>query len=1114
MHLNTKKNFRHGHRWLVAGIILGAVFLRYGGFDRPIGMHPDQPVIVGWMDRTENDGYLKNTVYPGGFFTLFNQFRRVVHPLILGKQQWRYQLGEIDRVTPPRDINFTLGRHFNVWLAGLTCLLVYLLAVAISGSKWAGLFSALLFCFAPDHICHAHYVETDIAMVFMLSLALWLWARFARQGAWWLFAAAALASGFAAGTKYTLLCLAPLGWIFSFYPATQKKWRRIPVLLLCATALFAVGFALASPAVMDWSSFHEGLRWQAARVYGEGITLMGQARGEPFLQLRSHWMGLRGNAASLGWGGLLAAAMGLLIAGTPAYRRFWPVLIGFPLFYLYYWLFKAPWVRAQEFMNFLPVWAALAGLAPCYLWQHWQQPSARRLGRLAAAALILAAVLPVMRTGFLAASTYKWTDTRYLANRWLERHLPRDSAMGLERYTDPAHLNVCQTAKFIHKVETAGPALFENREFDCVLRNPTSSGRGLRHLLTGQRYPKYQAAFEAFTNQATPLCRWGALPSAPFKSPFSSPHLELWWLGAPKPALALQLPIAQPGYISQRGRETFFRAGHELGSADLLLVDKYPRQFAFGGPDLLPRPVFALVNTLERPADFRLRGFAHRIRRRLAPYEAAVLPLQRPSWRPCFEVFERLTAATRPEPHIEYVPCLLRAAFDAPAAAAILQQTGHIRQALDLLLAASITPPTEKITALIYPLAVANAKWDLADQWAGRAGELQARLQEALAMPPEAISVNQVNGYFYNQCARIRVSPSAVIAQLAIQGGLAGSPNDSQALPPGVTMELPAYLARGVYTITMAAHPRRRPSGPSDDAGDFTVYDHRGRTVAQGPWRTLTNDFSPMEFTVPVGRESAAWLHFTSTMPVTLEYRDLEIRWDIHDRIRTLYNELTATRAAHDLHDGLPNQALATLAKAAPPCWNELELQRLELAALAAARADPERIVQAARRLLQKAPDYWPALLVIDPDAAQRLPANMADPIRFPPFLALVGAQKGAPDAPNAASATRFELIFEALDDDTPPLAVLVHRRHRRGWREGTRLPIAPANRRLQRGERVAVRFEPDASGDAKCALADIGIAVQANVRWSPGTLQPEGRRDAIISLREINNAAEFGSSR
>jgi len=33
--------------------------------------------------------------------------------------------------------------------------------------------------------------------------------------------------------------------------------------------------------------------------------------------------------------------------------------------------------------------------------------------------------------------------------------------------------------RIINKVETAGPTLFVNRKFDCILRNPVSDGRGI-----------------------------------------------------------------------------------------------------------------------------------------------------------------------------------------------------------------------------------------------------------------------------------------------------------------------------------------------------------------------------------------------------------------------------------------------------------------------------------------------------------------------------------------------------------------------------------------------------------------------------------------------------------
>ncbi len=1091
-------------RWLLAGIVLAAAFLRYGGFDRPAEMHPDQPRILSWMERTEQDGYLKNTVYPGGFFILFNQFRRVVVPFLDLQQQWQYRLNEIDRVAPPRNLYLSLGRHFNVWLAAATCALIYLLAAGISGSPWAGLYAAALFCCLPDHIIHAHYVQTDIAMVFMLTLALWLWSLFAGRRAFWLFAAAVLASGFAAGTKYTLICLAPLGWIFSFYtpaptgrsgaPATGARlrpWRRIIVRMILATIIFAAGFSLATPEVLDWHAFREGLRYQNMRVYGEGATILSQARSEPLIALRSHWRQFCTAAVALGWGSLLSAAAGLWL-GAAAYRRYWPILIGFPLCYLYYYLFQAPWVRGQEFMNFSPAWSVLAGLLPLYLWRQWQHSTGRRLGRLAAVVLITATFWPILQNGLAAASMFNWKDTRCLANRWLQRHLPADYKLGLERYTDPAHTGAGKDAEFIHKIETAGQALLEKRKYDAILRNPSSDGRGLRHPVTGRRFPQYQAAFEAFTNRAVCLRAWGVLPPNRFVSPFTSPDLELWLYQPAAPTLELQLPLAQPGYISCNGRETFFRAGHDAGSADLLLIDRYPHECAFGGPAELPRPVFTIVNTLERPAELRLRGFGRSFQQRLMPYQAAAIPLQRPWWRPRLGGFERLTAATRPEPHIEYVPCLLRAAFDAPAAAALLQQIGHADQALALLRGTPDLPACSP--ALVYPLAAANAQWDLAGQWESRAMELRALLLKALALPPESVSINGINGRHYDQCARIRLAPGNLCGKLELAPDRIGSPEALPGLPPGATLDLPARLARGVYTVAMnlRAIPELR-------TGSFAVYDCQGRKLAEGPWQNVPDKAIAVEFVLAVGRESAAWLHFTSTIPAVLEYRDLEIRWNMHDQIRAIYHTLTAALAQSQLRSGNAGQALALLAEAAPPCWNELEFKRLKLAAQQTAAAAPESLAQTARQILGAAPDYYPALNIIHPDAAARLPANLPQPVLYPPFLALVGARI------LTQAEGGIELIFEARDDGVPSLAaVLHHRRGRCGWRKDACRPIGPEHRCLNFGERAAVRFEPEKHPADGLNPADLGLSIQSNVRWSPGTLPPAGRSEPIIAINEL----------
>lgn len=1080
---NVNKRFNYA-RWLLLGIVLAAAFLRYGGFDRPAEMHPDQPRILSWMERTEEDGYLKNTVYPGGFFVLFNQFRRVASSCLHLQHLWRYRLNEVDRVEPPCNLHLFLGKHFNVWLAAFTCVFIYLLAAKITQSRRIGLYAAGLFCMAPEHIIHAHYVQTDIAMVFTLTLALCLWSYFARQRSLWLFAAAAIASGFAAGTKYTLLCLAPLGLIFSFYAPADgaKSWRRIIICIITGIVLFAVGFSLATRQILDWSAFQEGLRYQNMRVYGEGVTLLNQARGEPWIKLQSHCRQFCNAAQLLGWGSLFSIIAGLCLAGTATYRQYWPVLIGFPLLYLYYYLFKAPWVRGQEFMNFFPAWAVLAGLLPLYLWQARH----RLIGRTAAIILMAVTFLPLFQNGLLAASPFNWKDTRYLANRWMQRHLPADFTLGLERYTDPAHVGVGQKSGFIHKIETASRDLLETQKYDAILRNPSSDGRGLRHPVTKHRYPKYQAAFDAFTNRAVCLRAWGLLPPGHFISPFTSPDLELWLYQDSAAELDLQLPLAQPAYISRLGRETFFASGHTAGSADLLLIDRYPRKCAFAGPDELPRPVYALVNTLERPTDFYMHGFGRRFKQQLSAYQAVAVPLQRPWWRQRLNGFEKLTAATKPKPHIEYVPCLLRAAFDVPEAAALLQQTGHYKQALALLQNSHSLESCSP--ALSYTLAIANEQWELAAKLEPHASELRTQLQQALSLPPESITLNGINGQHYNQCARIRLTPADASIKMEINPGRLSSPETLPGLPKGVTLNLNSRLARGVYTVAMKLRAL-----PESGDGAFSVYDCQGHKLTEGLWQYVSNESYAIEFAMPVSRETDAWLHFASTIPAILKCRKLEIRWDVHSQIRAIYNALTAAAARHQLHAGRPNQALALLTEAAPPCWNDLEFKRLELAALQDSAADPERCAQTARRILPAAPAYYPALNIVNPDAAASLPANLPQPILYSSLLALIGVNT------NLADGHAVELIFEAMDDDIPSLAaVTYHRGDRNRRRKGECLPIGPECRKLTRGERVAVRIEDPTSPLNLC------FSVQSNVRWSPGVIKPEERRDPVIAVSEL----------
>ncbi|MCA1808236.1 MAG: hypothetical protein LC725_02060, partial [Lentisphaerae bacterium] len=538
-----------------------------------------------------------------------------------------------------------------------------------------------------------------------------------------------------------------------------------------------------------------------------------------------------------------------------------------------------------------------------------------------------------------------------------------------------------------------------------------------------------------------------------------------------------------PCFISTRGRETFFSEGHELGSVEAILIDRHPRQWAVGGPSAPTGTIYAVINTYERPARVRLDGFGADITAAMTAYDTRVIPLRRSSWRPRTHMLEIITVATAPVPHIRYVPCLLRPAPDRETAATILQANGHLRPALHLLQDA---PRSLRGDLLLYILAVGENAWTTAAQLADTADMALDHLEQALRLPPGQISVNGINGLHYNRFARIRLSHPEKHKNLMINDSIAKVPEEQPGLPPGVGLHPPVRLAQGRFNISMQVRVRA-DDGTTGAAkpGAFKVFDQRGRLIAAGAWRDFPDEFIAVELPVCADLEVEPRLHFTSSAPVTLEYRNLELRWTLHDRLRALHSRLLAARTRHHLQAGDLQAAARSLAGIDFQACNRHKLLRLELALRQAELADSGQLRDIAERALASAPDYWPALLIIDPLAAADRPANLSQPIVFPPWLNLVGIHHAHPGKPDE----QYSLIFEALQDDTPPLTLATHRQHDKRWRR-LELITDPARRRLQAGERISIPLSKTEPPD--------GISVMTDVRWSPGTLRTDHRQEVV----------------
>jgi hypothetical protein len=121
---------------------------------------------------------------------------------------------------------------------------------------------------------------------------------------------------------------------------------------------------------------------------------------------------------------------------------------------------------------------------------------------------------------------------------------------------------------------------------------------------------------------------------------------------------------------------------------------------------------------------------------------------------------------------------------------------------------------------------------------------------------------------------------------------------------------------------------------------------------------------------------------------------------------------------------------------------------------------------------------------------------ELAAPLALPPFLELRGFAYDP-------AARRVRCVFEALRNETPPLAVALYSRR---WREWVRKKSVPLSDRaaLSRGERFVIETELGPEFRRAEDPSAVALGVEASVRGARGTLPigPQGR--PRMTFREI----------
>jgi len=1071
---------------------IGAFLIRANGLKWP-EFHPDEGVIGIWLERSPAHLCVCDRVYPNGFLTLARPFVFVYRAAAYLGERWNYFCGAIDRVDRNTPDGILFGRWFNVFAGAFVCLFVFLMASRMAKSQWAGLAAACLVGFAQYAVEHSHYAETDIAALLALSVFfLFLVMAVDLAALRWLLAAA-LAAGFAAGTKFTLIALAPIvlleAVLFAMRHLTgpgtlappsadnvvlerraelnghimksgskwaarsardscrrPDSWLHALIYIGLVILLFAVGFVCANPdLLLRFRWFYEGLGHEKYRVYGETASLLGAAGAQKSVKYLLHCRLLNTHALTLGlgWLALIAASLPCLAFG--AMRRYFSVLIVFPVLFAFYWIFMAPWVRSQEFLLFLPSAAALAVIPLAALWR-----TKHFFFRVACLALAVLALTMNACNGLRVAELFGWKDTRLIAREWLEERLPMESRLAAEFYARNACVNMPAARVVIRKVEAEGMAPLREQGVDYFLRAAGVRGRGLRHPLTDELYPGARSNLTCFTRDSTLLAAWAPLPPAGLAT-FISPDIELYGLKHFEPALSLQAEAPQPALIVNAdekpvGRQTFCKTGRRLGCADALLVDRVPRTIAIGGPGALESPAYLVLTTAERPAQINVRGFGLFRNVALEPYDAAVVPLRRSGRRLFKKPFETVTLSAEPVRDVLYIPCYARVVFSVSEAVRIFLDAGRADRILKYFSGEVLA---KELGVDLKSLLAAGRRADQAGNLvpdAKQIAELKTVLEQCLRTNVEAVVFNGVNGYYFNRFARARLQSVYDFSCGPERGEYEKTPlqnavrildlqpsDDGAGEKYSAQLLLPVLIARGRYELhgeIMMAESVVTNTGVPVDAY-FATGGSAGRIVLHaGRW-------IPFSLALEPHREAQPCLRLVAPASCQIRLRNMELTWNLADVLKSLRNELERAEAGQ--LQGGPAAPRAVPSAVADPISGDREKSR------------------SSTKTLQNQPQFgpWLKLVGFDFDAQKR--------------------EAGC--------------VFEVLQDDIPPLEVAFWIERHGEWRRRQTMSLAPG-KRLVAGEKIILTAPLNATlFKHGMDMRRLGLGIETDVLWHAGAI-------------------------
>lgn len=242
--------------WPLILIVLWGGFLRFFKLNWGEGyfFHPDEYHIVGAVDRLHFPDRMDPQLFSYGSFSVYLiYFTR----LLIGGN------------------SFLIGRFYSAFFSTLTLVVVYLITRKLFKKNLYQLLATLVVAVTPGIIQQAHFTTPESILTFWLSMVLLLSIKWLETKRGLFVYLAAIALGFAIGTKITGLVFFPI-LIFALLINFRLKPKSIIGILrkvILTLLLAGISFFIVFPfSLLDWSNFRNTTNYESGLAKGEQIV--------------------------------------------------------------------------------------------------------------------------------------------------------------------------------------------------------------------------------------------------------------------------------------------------------------------------------------------------------------------------------------------------------------------------------------------------------------------------------------------------------------------------------------------------------------------------------------------------------------------------------------------------------------------------------------------------------------------------------------------------------------------------------------------------------------------------------------------------------------------------